>query len=55
MPGPALPPVDLGAVMGRVRCVIDRIQIRDSVERFCALGEEVRFGEPTFADNQAPV
>ncbi len=50
LPGLSLSPVDLGDVMDRVHSVIDRIQRHDSVERFCALGAEVRFGEPTFAD-----
>ena len=46
-----MPPVDLGAVMNRVKEVIDRIQQHDSVERFCNLGAEVRFGEPVFMDD----
>jgi pyruvate/2-oxoglutarate dehydrogenase complex dihydrolipoamide dehydrogenase (E3) component len=45
------PPVDLGAVMDRVRGVIDRIQRHDSPERFCGLGAEVRFGRPAFIDS----
>ena len=45
------PPVDLGAVMDRVRDVIDRIQRHDSPERFCGLGAEVRFGRPAFIDS----
>jgi pyruvate/2-oxoglutarate dehydrogenase complex dihydrolipoamide dehydrogenase (E3) component len=55
LPGMTLPPVDLGDVMDRVRSVIDRIQRHDSVERFCALGAEVRFGEPTFADEHVVI
>lgn len=55
LPDLTLPPVDLGEVMDRVRLVIDGIQKHDSVERFCALGAEVRFGEPTFADEHAVV
>jgi len=55
LPGLTLPPVDLGDVMDRVHSVIDRIQMHDSVERFCALGAEVRFGEPTFTDEHAVV
>lgn len=45
-----LPPVDLGAVMDRVKQVIDTIQVHDSEERFCKLGAEVRFGTPRFVD-----
>ena len=48
-----LPPVNLRAVMDRVKEVIDRIQQQDSVERFCSLGAEVRFGAPTFTDDHA--
>lgn len=55
LPGLTLPPVDLGQVMDRVRSVIERIQRHDSVERFCALGAEVRFGEAAFADEHAVV
>lgn len=51
LPDVALPPVDLAAVMGRVRSVIDTIQEHDSPERFCKLGAEVRFGEPRFVDD----
>ncbi len=53
LPGVALPPVDLAAVMGRVRSVIDRIQEHDSPERFRRLGAEVRFGSPRFLDEHA--
>ncbi|RMG93542.1 MAG: FAD-dependent oxidoreductase, partial [Candidatus Dadabacteria bacterium] len=45
-----LPPVDLAAVMARVRAVIETIQVHDSPERFCRLGAEVRFGEARFVD-----
>ena len=51
LPDVARPPVDLGAVMDRVRGVIDRLQEHDSPARFCGLGAEVRFGQPTFADS----
>ncbi len=50
LPEVSRPPVDLGAVMDRVQCVIDRIQRHDSPERFCGLGAEVRFGRPVFVD-----
>ncbi|MBN1635202.1 MAG: FAD-dependent oxidoreductase [Deltaproteobacteria bacterium] len=51
LPGISLPTVDLGAVMDRVHTVIGKIQQHDSVERFCSLGAEVRFGSPRFVDN----
>ncbi|MHB8771184.1 MAG: dihydrolipoyl dehydrogenase family protein [Syntrophales bacterium] len=51
LPEVGRPPVDLGAVMDRVRTVIDRIQGHDSPERFCGLGAEVRFGSPAFVDD----
>ncbi|MCL5965918.1 MAG: FAD-dependent oxidoreductase [Deltaproteobacteria bacterium] len=50
LPEVELPPVNLSAVMNRVREVIDRIQEHDSPERFCKLGAAVRFGEPRFVD-----
>lgn len=53
LPEALLPPVDLGAVMDRVKTVIDRIQRHDSPERFCGLGAEIRFGEPRFLDDHA--
>jgi len=48
LPGLCLPTVDLGAVMDRVRLVVETIQAHDSPERFCRLGAEVRFGQPLF-------
>jgi pyruvate/2-oxoglutarate dehydrogenase complex dihydrolipoamide dehydrogenase (E3) component len=51
LPALNLPPVDLGAVMDRVREVIEKIQHHDSPERFCGLGAEIRFGRPAFTDN----
>lgn len=51
LPSLDLPPVDLGAVMDRVRSVIETIQEHDSPERFCGLGAEVRFGSPRFVDD----
>jgi pyruvate/2-oxoglutarate dehydrogenase complex dihydrolipoamide dehydrogenase (E3) component len=50
LPVVTLPPVDLGAVMDRVHEVIGKIQVHDSVERFCKLGAEVLFGTAKFAD-----
>ncbi len=51
LPALSMPPVDLASVMNRVKEVIARIQHHDSVERFCGLGAEVRFGRPVFADD----
>ncbi|MGA2330852.1 MAG: FAD-dependent oxidoreductase [Syntrophales bacterium] len=51
LPALSMPPVDLASVMNRVREVIARIQHHDSVERFCGLGAEVRFGRPVFAND----
>jgi pyruvate/2-oxoglutarate dehydrogenase complex dihydrolipoamide dehydrogenase (E3) component len=53
LPSLELLPVDLGAVMDRVRSVIEAIQEHDSPERFCRLGVEVRFGKPAFVDDHA--
>jgi pyruvate/2-oxoglutarate dehydrogenase complex dihydrolipoamide dehydrogenase (E3) component len=52
LPGLELPPVDLAAVMDRVRAVVDTIQEHDSPERFRGLGATVRFGEPRFTDSR---
>ena len=51
LPALSLPPVDLGAVMDRIREVIEKIQRHDSPERFCSLGAEIRFGGAAFADD----
>ncbi len=51
LPEVELPPVNLAAVMDRVRSVIARIQEHDSPERFCRLGAAVRFGNPRFVDD----
>lgn len=51
LPEVQLPPVDLGAVMGRVKNVIEKIQQHDSEERFCSLGARVLFGNPVFIDD----
>jgi pyruvate/2-oxoglutarate dehydrogenase complex dihydrolipoamide dehydrogenase (E3) component len=53
LPEIELPPVNLAAVMDRVRSVIDTIQEHDSPERFRRLGAEVRFGEPRFVDDHS--
>jgi len=46
---PAVEPrVDLGAVMDRVRAVIERIQVHDDPQRFRGYGVDVRFGAARF-------
>ncbi|MDO8946051.1 MAG: FAD-dependent oxidoreductase [Desulfocapsaceae bacterium] len=42
--------VDFSRIAERIRSVIAVIQEHDSVERFCRLGVEVRFGAPRFVD-----
>jgi len=51
LPEVQLSQVDLGAVMDRVKAVIEQIQHHDSPERFCGLGAEVCFGRPFFVDD----
>ncbi|HEB49050.1 MAG TPA: FAD-dependent oxidoreductase [Desulfobulbus sp.] len=50
LPAAEMGPVDFSRVAERIREVIARIQEHDSVERFCRLGAEVRFGRPEFTD-----
>jgi pyruvate/2-oxoglutarate dehydrogenase complex dihydrolipoamide dehydrogenase (E3) component len=54
---PEVPPqsVDLGAVMDRVKSVINEIQQHDSPERFCSLGAKIVFGNAAFTDDHAVV
>jgi pyruvate/2-oxoglutarate dehydrogenase complex dihydrolipoamide dehydrogenase (E3) component len=40
-------------VSARVRSVISTIQHHDSVERFCRLGAQVEFGQPSFTDEHS--
>jgi pyruvate/2-oxoglutarate dehydrogenase complex dihydrolipoamide dehydrogenase (E3) component len=53
LPQVQLPPVDLEAVMNRVKSVIDKIQQHDSPERFCNLGAQVVFGNTFFIDDHS--
>lgn len=53
LPGLELPPVDFSQVAARIKSVIDKIQVHDSVERFCKLGARVEFGSPRFVDEHA--
>jgi len=51
LPALSLPHVDLGSVMDHVKAIINTIQQHDSPERFCRLGAEIRFGQPSFTDD----
>lgn len=53
LPQVQLPPVDLEAVMNRVKIVIDKIHQHDSPERFCDLGAQVVFGKASFVDDHS--
>ncbi|MDR3640634.1 MAG: FAD-dependent oxidoreductase [Humidesulfovibrio sp.] len=44
------PPVDFARVRARIQAVIADIRGQDSIERFCGLGAEVRFGAARFVD-----
>jgi len=50
LPPVEAPPVDFLRVKERIQSVIAAIQEHDSEERFCRLGAQVEFGEPTFFD-----
>ncbi|MBV5305132.1 MAG: FAD-dependent oxidoreductase [Desulfobulbaceae bacterium] len=43
-------PVDFSRIADRIKSVIATIQEHDSVQRFCRLGVDVRFGLPRFVD-----
>jgi pyruvate/2-oxoglutarate dehydrogenase complex dihydrolipoamide dehydrogenase (E3) component len=53
LPSVAVPPVDFRKVSKRIRSVIGTIQHHDSRERFCKLGAQVEFGQPTFTDDHS--
>ena len=53
LPEVALPEVDFQQVADRIRSVVSRIQVHDSVERFCGFGVEVCFGEARFTDEHS--
>ena len=53
LPSMDLPPVDFREISKRIRSVIATIQHHDSEERFCKLGAQVEFGQPTFADEHS--
>ncbi|MHC1701949.1 MAG: NAD(P)/FAD-dependent oxidoreductase [Humidesulfovibrio sp.] len=50
LPAVTLPPVDFAQVRARIESVIMGIRGHDSIERFCGLGAEVRFGAARFVD-----
>lgn len=50
LPAASLPPVDFAKVSERIQAVITDIRGHDSIERFCGLGAEVRFGAARFVD-----
>ena len=45
-----VPPVEFRAVVERIRSVIRIIEKEDSAERFCKMGAQVEFGNPSFVD-----
>ena len=51
LPPVSLPPVDFAQVRARIESVIMGIRGHDSIERFCGLGAEVRFGAARFVDD----
>jgi len=53
LPSVQLPPVDYKEISQRIRSVIGTIQHHDSKERFCRLGAQVEFGQPTFTDEHS--
>ena len=53
LPEVEVPPVEFKKVSDRVRSVIQSIQHHDSVARFCGLGAQVEFGNPSFTDEHA--
>ena len=53
LPTATVGPVDFRDVATRIQEVIAKIQIHDSVERFCKLGAQVKFGRPEFIDEHS--
>ncbi len=53
LPSVEVPPVDFSEISKRIKSVIGVIQHHDSKERFCRLGAQVEFGEPTFTDEHS--
>ena len=53
LPAADIGPVNYRDVAARIQDVIAKIQVHDSVERFCGLGAQVEFGAPEFLDEHA--
>ena len=53
LPEAAPGPVDFRQVSSRIRDVVAKIQVHDSVERFCSLGVRVEMGEAVFTDEHS--
>ncbi|NOQ46785.1 MAG: NAD(P)-binding protein, partial [Desulfobulbaceae bacterium] len=53
LPQASIGPVDYKDVAARIQEVIAKIQVHDSVERFCKLGAQVEFGNPAFIDEHS--
>jgi len=53
LPSVEVPPVDFSEISKRIKSVIGAIQHHDSKERFCKLGAQVEFGQPTFTDEHS--
>jgi len=53
LPAASIGPVHFPDIATRIQEVISRIQVHDSVERFCGLGAQVEFGTPEFLDEHA--
>ena len=53
LPSVEVPPVDFSEISKRIKSVIGVIQHHDSKERFCRLGAQVEFGQPTFTDEHS--
>ncbi len=53
LPPVEVPPVDFNEISKRIKSVIGAIQHHDSKERFCRLGAQVEFGQPTFTDEHS--
>ncbi len=53
LPSADIGPVNFSDIAGRIQDVIGKIQVHDSVERFCGLGAQVEFGLPEFIDEHS--
>lgn len=53
LPQADVPPIDYREVAKRIQTVISTIQEHDSPDRFCRLGAQVEFGDPTFTDEHS--